>query len=70
VRKVKLDSALGLQEVKKFAKLLGMECTAVFGGSGVANQISELKRGSEVGEGACATTHAVHQQHSMPLHAF
>ncbi|KAL6755104.1 P-loop containing nucleoside triphosphate hydrolase protein, partial [Haematococcus lacustris] len=36
------------KEVKKLAKLLDMSCTAVFGGSGVANQISELKRGVEV----------------------
>ncbi|KAJ9504527.1 hypothetical protein QJQ45_020224, partial [Haematococcus lacustris] len=35
------------KEVKKLAKLLDMSCTAVFGGSGVANQISELKRGVE-----------------------
>ena len=38
-----------LQEVKKYAKPVGINCTAVCGGSGVANQISELKRGSEVG---------------------
>lgn len=38
----------GLQEVKRFAKPLGMVSVAVFGGSGVANQISELKRGAEV----------------------
>lgn len=37
-----------LQEVRRFSKPLGIECTAVFGGSGVANQISELKRGVEV----------------------
>jgi ATP-dependent RNA helicase DDX46/PRP5 len=36
------------KEVKTFAKPLGMTCVAVFGGSGVANQIRELKRGSEV----------------------
>lgn len=41
-------SALMLQEIKKFARSMGIECTAVFGGSGVANQISELKRGVEV----------------------
>jgi hypothetical protein len=27
-----------------------ISCTAVFGGAGVANQISELKRGTEVRE--------------------
>lgn len=37
-----------LQEIKRFAKPLGMGCVAVFGGSGVANQISELKRGTEM----------------------
>ncbi len=36
------------QEIKKFAKPLALSCVAVFGGSGVANQISELKRGTEV----------------------
>jgi hypothetical protein len=36
------------QEIKKFARPLGLTCVAVFGGSGVANQISELKRGTEV----------------------
>ena len=36
------------QEIKKFAKPLAVTCVAVFGGSGVANQISELKRGTEV----------------------
>lgn len=36
------------QEVKRFAKPLGLAAVAVFGGSGVANQISELKRGAEV----------------------
>ncbi len=37
-----------LQEIRKFTKVLGMEVTAVFGGTGISNQISELKRGSEV----------------------
>ena len=36
------------REVKRFTRPSGLRCTAVFGGSGVANQISELKRGSEV----------------------
>lgn len=31
-----------------FAKQLGLVSVAVFGGSGVANQITELKRGAEV----------------------
>ena len=44
-------SALGsaaLQEVKKLGRAVGLTSVAVFGGSGVANQISELKRGTEV----------------------
>lgn len=36
------------KEVKRFARAAGLECTCVYGGSGVANQISELKRGTEV----------------------
>ncbi len=36
------------KEIKTFAKPLGMVSVAVFGGSGVANQIRELKRGAEV----------------------
>ena len=36
------------KEIKKFAKVVDMSCVAVFGGSGVANQISELKRGAEI----------------------
>ncbi|KAJ4966268.1 hypothetical protein NE237_018117 [Protea cynaroides] len=35
-------------DVKKFAKVLGVNCVPVYGGSGVAQQISELKRGAEV----------------------
>ncbi|KFM26402.1 DEAD-box ATP-dependent RNA helicase 42 [Auxenochlorella protothecoides] len=35
------------REVRRFGKPLGVRATAVYGGSGVANQISELKRGSE-----------------------
>ncbi len=34
--------------MKKFGRPLGVSAVAVFGGSGVANQISELKRGTEV----------------------
>ena len=36
------------QEARKFAKPLDITAVAVFGGSGVANQISELKRGTEI----------------------
>ena len=36
------------KEVKRFAKAVGIGCTCVYGGSGIANQISELKRGSEI----------------------
>lgn len=36
------------KEVKRFAKVAGLSCATVYGGSGVANQISELKRGSEI----------------------
>lgn len=39
------------QEARKFARPLGLDASAVFGGSGVANQISELKRGVEVSLG-------------------
>jgi hypothetical protein len=37
-----------LQEVKRFGGPMMISCTPVFGGAGVANQISELKRGTEV----------------------
>lgn len=36
------------RDVKKFAKSENLACVAVYGGSGVANQITELKRGAEV----------------------
>eukprot|EP00889_Picochlorum_renovo_P007745 jgi/Picre1/34775/NNA_002241.t1 len=36
------------KEVKRFAKPLGIRCTCVYGGSGIAAQISELKRGTEI----------------------
>jgi hypothetical protein len=36
------------QEVKRFGGPMMISCTPVFGGAGVANQISELKRGTEV----------------------
>ncbi|KAF2293903.1 hypothetical protein GH714_005567 [Hevea brasiliensis] len=35
-------------DIKKFAKVLGIRCVPVYGGSGVAQQISELKRGTEI----------------------
>ncbi|KAF8409871.1 hypothetical protein HHK36_002389 [Tetracentron sinense] len=35
-------------DIKKFAKVMGVNCVPVYGGSGVAQQISELKRGSEI----------------------
>lgn len=36
------------KEVKRFAKAVALTCVAVYGGSGVANQITELKRGTEI----------------------
>lgn len=36
------------KEIKMFVKHLGLTCVCVFGGSGVANQISDLRRGTEV----------------------
>ncbi len=36
------------KDVKRFARPLNMACACVYGGSGVANQITELKRGVEV----------------------
>ncbi|XP_010474699.1 PREDICTED: DEAD-box ATP-dependent RNA helicase 42-like [Camelina sativa] len=35
-------------DIKKFAKALGLRCVAVYGGSGVAQQINKLKRGTEI----------------------
>uniref|UniRef100_A0A7N0TTU3 RNA helicase n=2 Tax=Kalanchoe fedtschenkoi TaxID=63787 RepID=A0A7N0TTU3_KALFE len=35
-------------DIKKFAKVVGVRCVPVYGGSGVAQQISELKRGTEI----------------------
>ncbi|PUZ50213.1 hypothetical protein GQ55_6G042000 [Panicum hallii var. hallii] len=35
-------------DIKKFSKALGISCVAIYGGSGVAQQISELKRGAEI----------------------
>uniref|UniRef100_A0A1J3G9V7 RNA helicase n=1 Tax=Noccaea caerulescens TaxID=107243 RepID=A0A1J3G9V7_NOCCA len=35
-------------DIKKFSKAMGIRCVPVYGGSGVAQQISELKRGTEI----------------------
>ncbi|CAH2036683.1 unnamed protein product [Thlaspi arvense] len=35
-------------DIKKFSKALGIRCVPVYGGSGVAQQISDLKRGTEI----------------------
>jgi ATP-dependent RNA helicase DDX46/PRP5 len=35
-------------EYTKFCKPLGLQCLCIYGGSGVASQISELKRGAEI----------------------
>ncbi|XP_038898206.1 DEAD-box ATP-dependent RNA helicase 42 [Benincasa hispida] len=35
-------------DIKKFSKVMGLRCVPVYGGSGVAQQISELKRGAEI----------------------
>ncbi|KAL6507950.1 DEAD-box ATP-dependent RNA helicase 42 [Orobanche gracilis] len=35
-------------DIKKFTKAMGLSCVPVYGGSGVAQQISELKRGTEI----------------------
>ncbi|CAM0911181.1 unnamed protein product [Alopecurus aequalis] len=35
-------------DIKKFSKVLGINCVPIYGGSGVAQQISELKRGAEI----------------------
>ncbi|XP_059647342.1 DEAD-box ATP-dependent RNA helicase 42 [Cornus florida] len=35
-------------DIKKFTKVMGLSCVPVYGGSGVAQQISELKRGAEI----------------------
>ena len=36
------------RETKRFASVLGLRCTAVYGGAQVAQQIADLKRGAEV----------------------
>ncbi|KAF5192949.1 Dead-box atp-dependent rna helicase [Thalictrum thalictroides] len=35
-------------DIRKFAKVVGITCVPVYGGSGVAQQISDLKRGCEI----------------------
>eukprot|EP01018_Ginkgo_biloba_P006677 Gb_03798 [translate_table: standard] len=35
-------------DIKKVSKVLGLNCVSVYGGSGVAQQISDLKRGTEI----------------------
>jgi ATP-dependent RNA helicase DDX46/PRP5 len=35
-------------DIKPFAKACGLRCVCVYGGSGVANQIGDLKRGAEI----------------------
>ncbi|KAK1259027.1 DEAD-box ATP-dependent RNA helicase 42 [Acorus gramineus] len=35
-------------DIKKFTKVMGINCVPVYGGSGVAQQISDLKRGTEI----------------------
>ncbi len=35
-------------EAKRFARLLGLRCVCAYGGSGVKDQITELKRGADV----------------------
>ena len=45
------DAQLSVQigrDVRRFCRPLNMSCACVYGGSGVANQITELKRGVEV----------------------
>ncbi|CAF0885674.1 unnamed protein product, partial [Didymodactylos carnosus] len=36
------------KECKKFSKLLDIRCVAVYGGTGISEQIAELKRGAEI----------------------
>jgi ATP-dependent RNA helicase DDX46/PRP5 len=35
-------------DIRKFSKVVGLTCVPVYGGSGVAQQISDLKRGTEI----------------------
>ncbi|XP_075522346.1 DEAD-box ATP-dependent RNA helicase 45-like [Primulina tabacum] len=35
-------------DIRKFAKVMALSCVPVYGGSGVAQQISDLKRGAEI----------------------
>lgn len=45
------------KEVKNFAKAANINVVTVFGGSGVANQISDLKRGTEVKPSKSSSLH-------------
>lgn len=36
------------KECRRFARVVGLSCVAVYGGSGVGSQIADLKRGAEV----------------------
>ena len=37
------------KDVRRFSKALALTCVCAYGGSAVAGQISDLKRGAEVG---------------------
>ena len=36
------------KECKRFAKVLGLSVVCVYGGTGISEQIAELKRGAEI----------------------
>ena len=36
------------KDIKKFSKSLGLRCVCVYGGTGISEQIAELKRGAEI----------------------
>ncbi len=36
------------KECRKFAKVLGIRAVCVYGGTGISEQIAELKRGTEI----------------------
>ena len=35
-------------ETKSFCKLMDLSCVCVYGGAGVGNQLSDLRRGAEI----------------------
>jgi ATP-dependent RNA helicase DDX46/PRP5 len=37
-----------MQEARKFSKVSGLRCACVYGGTGISEQIAELKRGTEI----------------------